>query len=175
MSDRPDFAPWVGARLALASVGLFLIAGSCATPEMLGRATKRQSPATQTASTRSAPAPSAAQTDQIGSMLGAIPTSVASTATVATMPLPETALHQPPFTHSLASFIHAPLSTLEAVIGSPSLKRQEGLAEFRRYDLPGCRVYAIVKAINQQPVIASVSIGAIRVANPAPSFGQCVG
>lgn len=72
---------------------------------------------------------------------------------------------------SAEAFWGLPVATLEAVTGPPTLIRQEAGNEFRRYDLPGCRAFAVV--IPAGGAVQKVWTGAVVAGAVAPPFDQC--
>jgi hypothetical protein len=69
------------------------------------------------------------------------------------------------------TFIGAPVTRLERRLGAAALVRREGANEFRRYDLEGCRVYAVVAPAGGN--VKTVSTGALVAGKAAPDFRVC--
>lgn len=99
------------------------------------------------------PATEAAQSDPIGDLIAGIPETPRAAA-------------------SAKSFIGQPVSVFERTAGAPALIRPEGGNEFRRYDLAGCRLYAIVIPAGGE--VASIAVGPAVVGSVMPSFGECL-
>ncbi len=73
-----------------------------------------------------------------------------------------------------ADFIDKPANALDLILGPPALTRTEDQGQFRRYDTPTCRIYAVVFAdAGGRPVVKSLSTGPIIAGNAAPDFAEC--
>lgn len=68
-----------------------------------------------------------------------------------------------------ASFVGRDIQMLEAVVGMAALIRREGPNEFRRYDLEGCRVYAIVAG----GLVQTLTTGPLATGETAPTLPAC--
>ncbi len=68
-------------------------------------------------------------------------------------------------------FVGGEVFDLDRFLGTPALVRAEGDNEFRRYDLPRCRVYAIVAPAGGR--VQSLSTGPLVSGEGAPSFASC--
>ena len=70
-----------------------------------------------------------------------------------------------------ARLVGRTVAQLEQWTGAPSLVRKEGQNEFRRYDLGGCRVYAVVAPAGGR--VTSIATGPAQAGQPQPAFQQC--
>ncbi|GGY51654.1 hypothetical protein [Parvularcula lutaonensis] len=70
-----------------------------------------------------------------------------------------------------STFIGREVAQLEALVGRPALIRREGLNEFRRYDLPRCRVIAIVAPAGG--MVQTLTTGPLVSGDAPPSFPSC--
>lgn len=74
-----------------------------------------------------------------------------------------------------SDFLGKPPSALDAALGEPAFVRREGQGEFRRYDTPRCRVYAVITTENgSRPLIRTLSVGSASAAQAAPSLSDCL-
>lgn len=70
-----------------------------------------------------------------------------------------------------STFIGREVRALDQLLGAPSLIRQEGMNEFRRYDLETCRVYAVVTPAGG--LVETLTTGPLVAGRNAPSFPRC--
>jgi hypothetical protein len=70
-----------------------------------------------------------------------------------------------------SNFLGQDIGLLERRIGQAALVRREGNGEFRRYDLPRCRVYAIREL--RGGTVTTLSTGPIVTGDAAPDFRTC--
>lgn len=68
-------------------------------------------------------------------------------------------------------FIGQDVAVLDSYLGDPGLVRREGRNEFRRYDLKGCRVFAVVAPAGG--LVQTVATGPLVSGEAAPSFSAC--
>lgn len=71
-----------------------------------------------------------------------------------------------------AALVGGPVGRLEELTGPAAMIRQEGDNEFRRYDMVGCRAYAII--IPAGGSVASIATGPAEAGQPTPSFDACL-
>ncbi len=72
-------------------------------------------------------------------------------------------------------FIDQPPGNLEALFGAPNFVRREGVGEFRRYDTPSCRIYAVVMPDpDGRQLVKSLNVGSLKASDPVPVFGECL-
>ena len=75
---------------------------------------------------------------------------------------------------TIAEFVDQSPASLERIFGAPALVRTEGVGQFRRYDTPRCRLYALVLPdAGGRPVIKSLNIAGLTPGAPAPVFPDC--
>ncbi len=179
MLKKAIFTKGTKRRLLGMSACLFIVTGSCATPQMLDRIKGSPQKTTQAEEKPvESPSTTTSSRDQISDLLGGTgeaPAKPSSSPVATAKPLPETALPSGPARYSEADFIGQDISALESVIGQAVLVRAEGVSEFRRYDLQGCKVYAVVTRQSGVAIISSLSAAGVYTTEPTPSVGACIG
>lgn len=86
-------------------------------------------------------------------------------------PVAETLPAAPVLGRDPATFIGEDVSVLNAYLGEPALVREEGRNAFHRYDLEGCRAYAVVAPAGG--LVQALSTGPLSNGEAAPTFETC--